>query len=148
MRICMLKNNSKKTENDCSVKRRMSVWVERGVIWVKWVTVSLYYHAGSKSVLPTHGSPMMPTWWPTSSSEGVTVCDDKQWRTKQILFTSLFLTLFQNLMSCLLPTQAAAFYDSRLKLDWSWVIFSTFQEFIQIAVCICSYWVIQRLISI
>lgn len=64
-------------------------------------TVSPYYHAGSESVLPTHGSPMMLVWWPTSSSEGVTVCDDKQWRTKQILFTSLFLALFQNLMSCL-----------------------------------------------
>lgn len=40
-------------------------------------TVSPYDHAGGESVLPTHGSPMMPVWWPTSSSEGVTVCDDK-----------------------------------------------------------------------
>lgn len=44
-------------------------------------TVSPYSHAGSKSVLPTHGSPMMSVWWPTSSSEGVTVCDDKQWNS-------------------------------------------------------------------
>lgn len=85
-------------------------------------TVSPYYHAGSKSVLPTHGSPMMSVWWPTSSSEGVTVCDDKQWRTKQILFTSLFLALFQNLMSYLSAYTGSCFLWQQTGTSAEWVL--------------------------
>lgn len=56
--------------------------------------VSPYHVGGNWTILPTPGSPMMPWRWPTSFSEGVTFCDEKQNKT-YLHFSFLFWYSYQ-----------------------------------------------------